>query len=163
MKGNWWIWVIPSVAFIASGIFILFMAFSVPPSVESGFFGIPRRTELIALGVFFIVGPQLFSVILALRMGRNVSQTRRIKETGIAGRARVVSAEETGTYINNAPQLELVLDVELPGMETDRIRMKSCVSVLHLQYVQPGSWIKVWADRENPNNLAFEFTAANTD
>lgn len=148
---------LPSVAFVAAGVFIIIMAFNIPEAVRSGFLGMPRRTELLVLGIFFIVGPQLYALGLANRMRRGVSETGRIKETGIQGRALVVSALETGTYINNSPQLDLVLDVEIPGMEGRRVELKSCVSVLRLRNVQPGSWILAWADAEEPDRLAFEF------
>ena len=73
---------------------------------------------------------------------------QRLEQTGIRGNAKVLQANETGTYINNQPQVWMELQVELPGRDPYFIEKKMVVPYLQIDQVRPGVVIDVTVDPE---------------
>lgn len=77
------------------------------------FRGQDART-VIVLGIG-VVG--LIPLVIGLMGIRAASQQDRILRTGIAGTAQVQSIEQTGTRVNDQPEVEFTLLVSLPGRD----------------------------------------------
>jgi len=74
----------------------------------------------------------------------------RLEQTGIRGSAKVLQANETGTYINNQPQVWMELQVELPGRDPYFIEKKMVVPYLQIDQVRSGAVVDVLV---NPDRL----------
>jgi len=148
---------IPTVVNLAVGVFLIFMSSHIPASVASGFLGMSRRTEILALGIFFIVGPQLFSLFLALNLRRGRIRETRLLQNGTPAVALLTSVELTGTTINNTPQYRFALEVTVPGRTPFKAEMKECVSVLYSHNLQPGNVFRAMTDPET-GALAADFS-----
>jgi hypothetical protein len=69
-----------------------------------------------------------------------------LEQTGIRGSAKVLQAHETGTYINNQPQVWMELQVELPGRDPYFIEKKLVMPYLQIHQVQPGAVVDILVD-----------------
>jgi hypothetical protein len=76
-------------------------------------------------------------------------------ENGIPGIATVLSVEDTGTCINNCPQIELHLEISIPGHKPYNVIHKQCFSPLILAQFQRGSTIPVLVDPKKPKRIIF--------
>ncbi len=75
---------------------------------------------------------------------------------GIPATATILEAETTGTEINNMPQIELCLEIALPGREPYVIRHTSCWNPLSLAALQRGTRWDILVDPGNRNNIMFK-------
>jgi hypothetical protein len=142
-----------NIVFAGVGVMILVMALTGPEGAgEGGVFG-SKRTEMTVLGVFFIISPVFGHLMVRTIIGRFNRKARLLLERGVKGSARVISMRETGTTMNNAPQVEFELEVTVPGGETYRTLTKDYVSLLELAAMKPGSEVDVLVDPEDPGNL----------
>ena len=142
-----------NIIFLGIGGAILFMALSMPDVPgTSGIFG-SRRTELIVTGAFFMVSPFLGMLLVWSVIGRFNRKARHLLENGVRGTAEVLSMKETGTTLNNAPQVEFRLKVSIPGRETYEAVMKDYISMVELAALQTGSTVDVRVDPEEPGTM----------
>ena len=108
---------------------------------------------MIFLGVFFMLSPLLSLAAIGTWIRRSNRNTLRLWSEGIPGRALVISAEETGRSINNAPEIELELEVMVNGSEPYRTRIRDFVGILELVRTQPGQTVQVRVDPHDPENV----------
>lgn len=87
-------------------------------------------------------------------LAKNAAAERELLATGAAAPARIVSIGETGMYINNQPQVKIVLEVSPPDGPTFVATVNKVVSLLQIPRVQPGLLVDVRYDRSNPSRLA---------
>src|SRR5690606_4025958 len=73
---------------------------------------------------------------------------------GVPGRARVISLQETGTVRgSDTREVELVLDVELPGREPLRVAHVQFMSRYVRHGLAPGAPARVFYDPADPRTL----------
>lgn len=72
-------------------------------------------------------------------------------QQGIQGNGTVKSTTETGTQINGAPVMEIVLTVQVPGREPYDVTHKQVIALSALANWQPGAIFPV---RVDPNNAS---------
>lgn len=158
-RNAWWIWAIPIVTFLAAGIGIILLALEVQSGAGSGFLGLSRRNELLLTGVFFLVFPALYSVMLFLSLKRRTVNADRIETGGIPALARILSVEETGTTINNLPQCRFRLLVTTGDGTSHEFETRSCVSLVHLQNIFPGRSFRAKIDPDDGKSIVIDFGA----
>ena len=142
-----------NIVFLGVGGVILFTALSMPHGAgPGGIFG-SRRTELIVTGAFFMVSPFIGMFMIRFVIDRFNRKARRLIVHGIRGTAEVVSMRETGTTVNNAPQVEFQMKVSVPGREPYTAVMKDYISLVDLAALQPGSTVDVRVDPDDPGSL----------
>jgi len=107
---------------------------------------LPLRTFLILLGSFFIGLNSLIGGGMLLSAFLRNQRMLRLEETGIRGSAKVLQAHETGTYINNQPQVWMELQVELPGRDPYFVEKRMVVPYLQIDQLKPGSIVEILAD-----------------
>jgi hypothetical protein len=83
------------------------------------------------------------------------AETRRLKlmQDGLVAEATVVSASETGMYVNQRPMVRIVLDVRPTGGEGFQAKVDRLISVLEVPRIQPGSAVEVRYEAANRSNL----------
>jgi hypothetical protein len=133
----------------------------------------------LAIAIFFLVGGIAFwivipdiligqiwvlvAVILIAVFGllaRGQAAKDKIQREGIRGTARVVSAEQTGVYVNEQPQMRLKLQVEAPGVTAFETEKRMVVPFIALATLGSGRPQTAYLDRENHDNLVIDWSAA---
>jgi hypothetical protein len=142
-----------TLVFVAVGGAILYFALQMPDVPGTGDVFGSRRTELIVTGAFFAVSPLIGNLMVRTIVGRANRKPRRLLQCGVRGTAEVVSMQETGTTLNNVPQVEFRLKVSVPGSETYEAVVKDYVSVVDLAVLRPGSVVGVLVDPDDPGSM----------
>lgn len=133
---------------IAVGTALIFAGLRADPRTMTDDGVLPLRTFLILLGSFFIGLNTLIGGGLLLSTFLRNQRMLKLEETGIRGNAKVLQANETGTYINNQPRIWMELQVELPGREPYFIEKKMVVPFLQIDQLIPGAIVEVLVDSE---------------
>ena len=128
IPGRWWIFAIPLVVFLVVGIAVL-AAYSTGLRTPDTWF---PMDEILFLGIFFIVFPPLFTLFLMFNIRKGNRREEKILRDGIQLEAVLLSMTETGTTVNNAPEIEMELSLELPDGSTMKVKHRCFVSLLHL-------------------------------
>ena len=79
--------------------------------------------------------------------------TGALYSTGLQGSATVESLSDTGTFINNAPVMDIDLMVTVPGKEPYKVTHRQLVSHAALGNFQPGKTFSVRVDQNDPQKL----------
>lgn len=88
---------------------------------------------------FFFLGPQM--------------RHDKLLEKGIQVPGRLLSVDETGTYINDAPELELVIEFQRKDGVLDTSTTDFVPSQRTLHYFQEGTQITAAYDPGDPNEI----------
>lgn len=92
----------------------------------------------------------LMGLVLQWNPTRHLRQQRVARGEGRPGVARIVSASDTGTSVNDAPQVKIDFELDVGGqthLVSDRIVMERAKLALLI----PGSTVDVLVDRADPN------------
>ena len=68
---------------------------------------------------------------------------------------------ETGTTVNNAPEIEMELSMTLPNGNIGKVRHRCFVSLLDLARLSPGTRLQATVDPEDPARMLVITTKAN--
>lgn len=122
-----------------------------------------NRDEWAALGVgngmrknqvsYCLIFPSLFTAILLLRIRKGNIREETLLRNGISVEAVLLSMTETGTTMNNAPEIEMELSLNLPDGGTRVVRHRCFVSILNLARLSPGDRLQVTMDPEDPDRM----------
>ncbi len=117
----------------------------------------------------FVVVMVLFSVLITVlsmalplgimyfmfkTMSANAAAERKLIETGIPAAATITAVGQTGMYINNNPQVQIVLEVVPEDGEPYTVSVNKVLQLVQIPQVQPGKVVDVRIDPENPKRLA---------
>jgi hypothetical protein len=100
--------------------------------------------------------PGYFLYTLAQANARNA----QLLKTGEPAAAKVLAVQTTGTTINDAPQVKLLLEVHPTGRPAFHAEATTLVSLVEIPRVQPGHMVGVRFDPANPAQVAVERLAA---
>jgi hypothetical protein len=73
--------------------------------------------------------------------------------SGLAGNATVTGIADTGTMVNNAPVMELDLQVSVPGREPYPVKHRQLIALSQIPNFQPGRSFPVHVDQQDPAKL----------
>ncbi len=104
------------------------------------------------------VGLLLFFGLLIFVLGRRAARVQAVRENGIAATAVIADMRDTGMLVNHQPQMQLELDVHVPGVEPYRHSMRKVVPLSMLGMLRPGATIAVYVAADDPANVVFEET-----
>ncbi len=149
IPGRWWIFAIPHVVFLAVGIAIL-LAYAGGLRTPDSWF---PMDEMLFLGIFFIVFPPLFTAVLLLRIRRGNIREESLLKDGIPVEVVILSMTETGTTVNNAPEIDMELSLNLPDGGARVIRHRCFVSLLDLARLSPGDRLHASVGPEDPDRM----------
>lgn len=114
-------------------------------------------TSTVALGgwakPFYIVAGiylVLMGLVFQWNPTRFIRQQRIAKGQGRPGVARIVRANDTGTSVNDAPQVKIEFELEVGG-RTYEVSDKIVMERAKLALLIPGSTLNVLVDRVDPN------------
>jgi hypothetical protein len=73
--------------------------------------------------------------------------------TGIVGQATIIQVRDTGTTVNENPQVEFDLSVTIPGRDAYSATLTQIISRIAIGSFQPGSTVPVRVSSEDPQSL----------
>jgi MFS family permease len=103
--------------------------------------------------IFYIAGGAyltLMGLVLQWNPTRHIRQQRVSHGEGRPGVARIVQASDTGTSVNDAPQVKIDFELEVGG-QTHLVSDKIVMQRAHLALLLPGSTVNVLVDKVDPN------------
>ena len=80
-------------------------------------------------------------------------KAQMLMASGLVGQAKIDAVNDTGVTVNENPQVELVLDVTVPGKEPYKATLTQVVSRLAIASFQPGSTVPVRVSPDDPQVL----------
>ena len=95
------------------------------------------------------IGVALLLVALSLLSKRAAARAAALRRDGIAGRADVLSATETGAYVNNQPRVRLTLRISAPGVDPFDVEETYTVPHTALGALGSGRPLPVHIDRDD--------------
>jgi hypothetical protein len=107
----------------------------------------------------------IIPMVLVFRwLGKMGAKNQALMNNGVAAQARVVQMGPTGLTINDAPQMNVVLEVHPPPQPGYRgaaapfmATVQALVPIYAMGRVQPGAMLPVKFDPMNPMNVAIDF------
>ena len=131
---------------IALGVVFFALAVVQPLADETVAFSGWVKTTYIVGGVYLV----LMGLVLQWNPTRQIRQQRVARGEGLPGTARIVSASDTGTSVNDAPQVKIDFELEVGG-RTHLVSDKIVMERAKLALLIPGSTVDVLVDRVDPN------------
>jgi hypothetical protein len=84
---------------------------------------------------------------------RQSNKLEWFKKFGIPGTAEIISAEQTGVYINNLPQVRLKMNITTGMIAPYTITVKKVYNLIEIGKLIPGAKMQVLVDPKNPKNI----------
>lgn len=110
------------------------------------------------------IAATVIPLVLVFRwMGKMKANNDQLMMTGMPGQARIVQMGPTGMTINDAPQMNITMEVQ-PSMPDYRgaatpfmANLQALVPIYAMPRVQPGQMVPVRFDPMNPTRIAIDF------
>lgn len=113
----------------------------------------PTTPLIIFLFVLFLIGIFLpFFLIIPMIVGWYGNKQLLI--SGEQAQAKILKIWETGAYVNEQPQVGMLLEVYAANRPVYRAEAKRVVSILNIPRIQVGATVEVRFDPQNPSRIA---------
>ena len=140
---------IAAVVEIVVSIGLIIAAFMVPAA----------RSSLLITGVILLMlGIGL--AFLARKSMARYAEAQRLKTTGLQVLAAIVGMTQTGVYMNEQPQVQLNLQVQVEGREPYTVTKKEYVPMMLIGTLTSGRPLPVSVDPANPQNVVINWEMA---
>ncbi len=111
------------------------------------------------ISTVFILFPVILVAGLIIYYMRQSEIEARLIRNGIQGIAEILGREQTGTYVNNQPEIHFRLRISLPGKDAYTTDHNEVVSLLDIGAINPGVKLPVYVDPSDQNNMLLKFTS----
>ena len=81
------------------------------------------------------------------------AKAQKLMSAGIAGQATIQALRDTGKLVNNMPELEFDMEVQIEGREPYTVTHRQVVPHAGLAQMQPGATVSVKVDPDDQNSL----------
>lgn len=98
----------------------------------------------------------VIAVVIVMSGQFGAEDDARLRKDGVAGAGRVLSATQTGSWVNNNPVVELQLEVRSPDASGYQVTLRSMIPQVNLAAIQPGAVLKVKIDRKDPGRVVLD-------
>ncbi len=141
--------------FIIIGALCIYSGFVVSPTAmtEGGF---PVHILLWIMGAIFVVFPLLLLVIIIGFFIGTDNSRQKLKAKGLHGHAFILQMSQTGSYLNNDPEICFRLKVHLPGQSVFMLEHNEYVPLIKLGSFSVGQEVQVYADQHNHKKLIID-------
>lgn len=102
--------------------------------------------------VITVVVTAVFVGVFGLAFGP-LFRASKLLQTGIPAEAKILKVWDTGTTVNEQPEIELLLEVEPKSGARYETKTKAVVSRLQAAWYMPGARVGVRVDPKNPNRV----------
>jgi hypothetical protein len=117
------------------------------PTVSGGF--------LLTAAILGLTGIVL--IVIGLRVGASAQDAQRIAQTGLSGSATITGLTQTGVQLNDNPQVDMELLVQLPGRPPYAARRKEFVPLIFLGRLTSGAPLPIKADPADPSRVIIDW------
>ena len=101
------------------------------------------------LALVIVVGVVMFGQL-------GSEQDEAIRKDGVSANGRVLSVRQTGSWVNNNPEVEIELQISGgPSMEYET-RLRTVVPQVNLAAVQPGAMLRLKVARDDPQQVVID-------
>lgn len=117
----------------------------------------------IGIGQIWVAVSLLLVVVygaISWKVGKGRARQARLTSEGLRGFATVLEAEGTGMAVNHRPQVHMRLRVEIPDREPYELEHREILPFLGLESIGLNRRVAVFVDREDPNQLVIDWSAA---
>lgn len=157
---KWLIW--SALPFIVLGLIFLFIGVRTDPGARTGD-GYSLKWFWYIMGFWFIGLTVAVYAGIFYFVGRSRRRADRLSGEGLRGTARVESSHATGSEMNNIPQVEMELRIELEGIPPYTVTHKEHVNPVNLAAVRPGASVQVLVDPVDPRRLSIDWSGPEID
>lgn len=150
LSKRWWVL---SLALLVPGVIALIIGL-----ISPGF----KTDDGMSLWKFGILWIAIMLVVHAGLFVWFYLQARRARyfaQYGIPATATILKADTTGTTVNDCPEIELQLEVAIPGEAPYPIKHKECFNPLTLAGLQRGAQMNVLVDPRHRNRIMLRYDA----
>ena len=102
-------------------------------------------------------GVATFLALLYMWMNLRADRSDGIISAGVRGEATILSAEQTGMYVNNQPRVKLRLKVQSPYSEFEDEKTIT-VPLISLGMLTSGKPLTVYMDPKKPNEYVIDWS-----
>lgn len=103
--------------------------------------------------IIILIVAVVFGIVF-LPMLRGSMRSSKLLQTGVAAKAQILKVWQTGMYVNEQPQLGMVLNVMPDNAAAFQVEAKKVVSFIQIPQFQPGAMLEVKYDPANPKQVA---------
>jgi hypothetical protein len=107
-----------------------------------------------AIGILVTVGTLFFVFRLLGGLAKAKKEEARILSTGAPAQGQIMAVQQTGTYVNNNPQVVIVVQVTPQGGQPYQTQITKVVSMFEIPQFQVGTAVSLRIDPMNPMNVA---------
>lgn len=143
---------ITTVPLLAVGIGLLYLGFTASPEALTDD-GYSLKNFFYIMGAGFLIFPLMTTLGILLYYKKANDREVNLVQNGIRGEAEILHREQTGTYINELPQVKFLLQITMPDREPYKIKYKDVISMLDLGSINVGAKLPVFVDPDNPENI----------
>jgi hypothetical protein len=118
----------------------------------------PRGTIFIMVFVLVVTLGIPFFLIWLPDMQKN-----KLLETGVPAEAKILSIEPTGTIYNDQYEYRIRMEVYPESAPTFQAETKEVINAIYAPQFQPGNYLLVKYDPEDPSKVAIEETLGPRD
>jgi hypothetical protein len=156
-KTSNWLFIITTVPLIAVGIgFIVFGIMASPEALTDD--GYALKNFYYFMGGAFIIFPIIASLGVMMYYKRINDRETFLIQNGIQGEAEILHREQTGTYINELPQVKFKLLLTTPDREPYEVEYKDVVSMLDMAVINVGAKLPVYVDPTDEKNILLQYS-----
>lgn len=156
-KTSKWIFIVTTVPLLVVGIGFIIFGFMTSPEVLTDD-GYSLRFFFYMMGVAFIVFPLAGALGVRFYYKRINDRETFLIQYGIRGEAEILHREQTGTYINELPQVKFRLLLNLPDREPYEVEYKEVVSMLDIGAITVGAKLPVYVDPNDERNILLMYS-----
>jgi hypothetical protein len=141
--------------FVLIGAAMIFYSFQVSPTdlTDDGY---PLNTFLLYFGICWIALPFILFLGATIYINLRDRSEKNLRENGLKGQAKILSAEQTGRVVNYNPQVEFLLEITLEDGEIYQLKHKEVVGMISVGQIPTGAIIPVYVDPNNKKNILLE-------
>jgi hypothetical protein len=126
------------------------------PVTDPGGFAAGMTIITIVIIVVSAVIPLAITGFVIYIIFKKVNQNKALMATGELAQAQVMQIRETGTSLNNQPEIVLALTVQRQGQPPYQAQAQTFISQLYFPRIQPGAIVPVRVDPGNPLNVTLD-------
>ena len=146
------LWLITTAPLVIVGLgFIIFGLMTTPEALTDD--GYSLKTFYYFMGGAFIVFPVLGALGVYYYYKRINDREMFLINEGIRGEAEILSREQTGTYINEQPQVKFKLLITTPDSAPYEVEHKEIVNLLDMGSIPEGKNVPVVVHPDNPEDI----------
>ena len=112
------------------------------------------RAQSFFLGAFLVLITGCTGIVDRMT---EVSETKALQQTGVAGKARIVAAWDTGIWVDNNPVIGMQVEVHPKQGEPWRaVIRKTLISKQDVLFFQPGQIVRVRFDPKDHSRVGLD-------